>query len=327
MIEMRPTEQPAPEGGEREAIVLTSQVLVKPDGFEVHGIFSSFHSAALHVVKDADLGPIAEKRLLGDWSEPGLVHSYEGPGADGQASHWCASLQPVRDAALTRSSAAPSEDSASSPDGAVGRVEDVEGAAWSWMESKWFNVEAGDDPNDRDYSPDEMIDAFMAGAALTASSTSGLTDGGARPPAIYLAARFSQRPECNALAHRLKALGCTITSRWVRPDDDHVLPTGLSRQAEDSERRRFAMEDCEDVRASDWIVSLQGEPRSGGRGGRHIEFGYALALGKRMVSIGPRETVFHHMDEVEQFDTADEFIASLAQPDAVTRGMPDRGEG
>ena len=164
-------------------------------------------------------------------------------------------------------------------------------------------------------------------AALTASSTSGMPDGGARPPAIYLAARFSQRPECNALAHRLKALGCTITSRWVRPDDDHVLPTGLSRQAEDSERRRFAMEDCEDVRASDWIVSLQGEPRSGGRGGRHIEFGYALALGKRMVSIGPRETVFHHMDEVEQFDTADEFIASLAQPDAVTSGMPDRGEG
>lgn len=127
--------------------------------------------------------------------------------------------------------------------------------------------------------------------------------------AIYIAARFSQRPECNALARALKEQGHTITSRWVKPDADHVLPTGLSLQAEDAERRRFAIEDCDDVRACDWVVSLQGEPRSGGRGGRHVEFGYGLALGKRMISIGPRETVFHHLDVVQQFDSAEAFLA------------------
>ncbi len=127
--------------------------------------------------------------------------------------------------------------------------------------------------------------------------------------AVYIAARFSQRPECHALAQALKAQGHTITSRWVKPDADHVIPTGLSEQAEDAERRRFAIEDCADVRACDWVVSIQGEPRSGGRGGRHVEFGYGLALGKRMISIGPRETVFHHMDEVQQFDTVADFLA------------------
>ena len=41
-----------------------------------------------------------------------------------------------------------------------------------------------------------------------------------------------------------------------------------------------------------------------------VDPGYgSYALGKRMISIGPRETVFHHMDEVQQFDTADDFLA------------------
>lgn len=145
--------------------------------------------------------------------------------------------------------------------------------------------------------------------------------------AIYIAARFSQRPECNALAHALMAQGHTITSRWVKPDADHVIPTELSAQAEDSERRRFAMEDCSDVRACDWIVSLQGEPRSGGRGGRHVEFGYALALGKRMISIGPRETVFHHLGEVEQFDTVEAFLAWSATTPATPSQRLDAKEG
>ena len=36
-------------------------------------------------------------------------------------------------------------------------------AAWMWLEGEYLNVEAGHDPNDRDYSADEMVNAFMAG--------------------------------------------------------------------------------------------------------------------------------------------------------------------
>ncbi len=132
---------------------------------------------------------------------------------------------------------------------------------------------------------------------------------------FYIAARFSRRPECNALAHQLQALGHTITSRWVRPDSDHVVPTGLSAQAADAERERFAREDFEDVLACDAMVSLMEEPRSNTRGGRHVEFGMAVALGKSMHIIGPRETVFHHMPDVCHHTTVDGF---LSHPDAAT---------
>jgi hypothetical protein len=127
---------------------------------------------------------------------------------------------------------------------------------------------------------------------------------------IYIAARFSRRHEAHALAKLLQKEGHTITSRWVLPDTDHVIPAGQSEQAADQERRRFAMEDCDDVRACDWMISLMQEPRDNSRGGRHIEFGMALGLGKRLTIIGPRETVFHHLDEVEHFDTTEDFLQS-----------------
>jgi nucleoside 2-deoxyribosyltransferase len=129
---------------------------------------------------------------------------------------------------------------------------------------------------------------------------------------VYLASRFSRRHECHALAKELIQHGHTITSRWVKAGEDHVIPVGMSEQAADAERRRFAVEDCEDVHSCDWMISLMEEPRSNGRGGRHVEFGMALALEKRLTIIGPRETVFHHLDEVEHFETVEAFLISLS---------------
>lgn len=128
---------------------------------------------------------------------------------------------------------------------------------------------------------------------------------------FYIAARFSKRPECNALAQQLKAMGHTITSRWVKPDSDHVMPTGLSEQAADAERERFAHEDFIDVMVCDAMLSLMEEPRSNSRGGRHVEFGIALGLSKRMFIIGPRETVFHHLPNVIHFADNQQFLSYM----------------
>lgn len=84
------------EAAARPCIVLTSQLVENADGFEIHGIFPSFNSAALHISKDADLGAVAESKLLRAWTRPGNLHEYVGPGNDGRATHWCASIQPVR---------------------------------------------------------------------------------------------------------------------------------------------------------------------------------------------------------------------------------------
>lgn len=128
---------------------------------------------------------------------------------------------------------------------------------------------------------------------------------------VYIAARFSRRQEANWLANQLKVAGCEIASRWVLPDCDHILATGLSAQAEDSERRRFAIEDIQDLKRANWLVSLQEEPRSNGRGGRHVEFGYAVAAGIPITVTGPRETVFHHLPGLEHYETKEQFLADL----------------
>jgi len=124
---------------------------------------------------------------------------------------------------------------------------------------------------------------------------------------IYIAARFSKRYGCNQLARYMKLLGHEITSRWVLPGSDHITPTGLSERAADAERERFAREDFEDVIACDWMISLMEKPRSNSRGGRHVEFGIAIGLSKKLTIIGPRETVFHHLPHVEQFDRVNDF--------------------
>lgn len=128
---------------------------------------------------------------------------------------------------------------------------------------------------------------------------------------IYIAARFSRRPAAHALAKALAYRGHTITSRWVMPDADHVLPTGLSAQAADAERARFAHEDLADMYAADTCVSLMEEPRNDGRGGRHVEFGFMLAQGAAMVIIGPRETVFHHLPKVQHYPSVAAYLAEL----------------
>lgn len=129
---------------------------------------------------------------------------------------------------------------------------------------------------------------------------------------IYLAARFSRRHECHALGKKLEQFGHEIVSRWTLPDTDHVNPAGMSEQAADKERERFAVEDLEDIDKCDCMVSLmEPEARNNTRGGRHVEFGYAIAKGKELVVIGCQETVFHHLGHVALFDDAEQYLCAV----------------
>ncbi len=46
----------------------------------------------------------------------------------------------------------------------------------------------------------------------------------------------------------------------------------------------------------------------GGKGGRHIEHGYAVATGKRLIVVGPRENIFHCHPATEAYETWVEFL-------------------
>jgi hypothetical protein len=118
---------------------------------------------------------------------------------------------------------------------------------------------------------------------------------------IYLASRYSRIAEMNLVADVLVSLGHVVTSRWIQ-GGHQVTDRGLNDQAEEKLRTLFAIEDLEDLVAADCCISFTEEPRSSAsRGGRHVEFGVALAHRKRCLVVGPRENVFHCLPGVEVY--------------------------
>jgi len=125
---------------------------------------------------------------------------------------------------------------------------------------------------------------------------------------VYLAARYSRREELCRYREQLQELGFDVQARWL--DGSHELDgRGLSVEAKVDERTRFALEDWEDVTKADWVISFTEIPRSTpGRGGRHVEFGAAMALERRCIVIGPRENVFHHLPRTEHLGDWEAFL-------------------
>lgn len=151
---------------------------------------------------------------------------------------------------------------------------------------------------------------------------------------IYLAARYSRRDELKGVAEVLRQRGHVITSRWL--ETDWVSRPDSSTAAPPEYREKYAVIDAQDVAVAELVVSFT-EPPAGkcldcdglgvvfwpsedggsppmqcpkchgvgridsGRGGRHVEFGLALGLGKRVIVIGHQENLFHHLPQVEFF--------------------------
>jgi hypothetical protein len=117
----------------------------------------------------------------------------------------------------------------------------------------------------------------------------------------YLAARYSRRLELCGYRSVLRHNGFEVVGRWL--DGGHQIDDqGLSCEAKQAERIRFASEDWDDLMSCDCCISFTEPPRStNSRGGRHVEFGGALAADKSCVVIGPRENVFHCLPHVAVF--------------------------
>jgi nucleoside 2-deoxyribosyltransferase len=152
---------------------------------------------------------------------------------------------------------------------------------------------------------------------------------------VYIAGRYSRRDSFRELRDELRRMGHEVTSRWL--DTDWPVEERGSSAAPPEYREKYATLDLEDVEAADMVVSFTEEPRSGGRGGRHVEYGYALALRRmaftvyrgnppspvRIVVIGQRENLFHHHPFVEFFPSQWDWLRSLES----VPGPADEGKG
>lgn len=115
---------------------------------------------------------------------------------------------------------------------------------------------------------------------------------------LYLAARFSRAKELAAYADILNASGnFLVLSSW------HHTPHAEEPHFNDRDWADFyahiAAKDLAEIRLADYFVAFTEDPQEAfKRGGRHIETGYALALGKPIVTVGPVETIFHTLPNV-----------------------------
>jgi hypothetical protein len=129
---------------------------------------------------------------------------------------------------------------------------------------------------------------------------------------LYLAARYGRRAEMQINAVALERLGHQITARWVRGAHENV------------EERDCAIDDVQDIMRADALVAFtEGPDTPSGlraRGGRHVEFGFALAQGLRTIVVGPRENVFHHLPGVEQVGSVRELLSLLSDRRALEVG-------
>jgi hypothetical protein len=148
---------------------------------------------------------------------------------------------------------------------------------------------------------------------------------------VYLAARYSRRVELCGYREELSEVGIAVTSNWLDGPrqraiagkvlgerDEAIIEAGGGALEAIELRRLCAVQDTADVAAADTFVTFTEPPdASASRGGRHVEFGLALATHKRIVVIGPVENVFHALTEVERFDTWDDALAHLVQSTAT----------
>lgn len=126
---------------------------------------------------------------------------------------------------------------------------------------------------------------------------------------IYLAARYGRRVELLGYKAQLEAQGHTVTSRWLLKEERVNVagaPVTEDGQLRLEEAQRFASECVDDVARAHLLIAFTEEPRSpaGGvsRGGRHVEMGLALALGRYVIVAGPRENLFCWLGEVYHAD-------------------------
>lgn len=115
----------------------------------------------------------------------------------------------------------------------------------------------------------------------------------------YLAAPYAARAQVRQYADELEAIGYTVTSTWLTEDHEINAGTvGAATALADTDVDQHANTDFADIRRSDVLVLItecvaELVDGTATNGGRHVETGFAIALGKPVVVVGTPENVFH----------------------------------
>lgn len=117
---------------------------------------------------------------------------------------------------------------------------------------------------------------------------------------VYIAAAFGRRRYLrDEIRDKINAMGHWVTSQWVGVEEEGGDPTAQANQ------------DIDDLRLAELLI-LDTIGFRESSGGRYVEFGYALGLGRHEVwVVGPRTNVFTYMPRVRRFENWDDALEAL----------------
>jgi len=126
---------------------------------------------------------------------------------------------------------------------------------------------------------------------------------------VYIAARYSRKYDMKLVRLELERNGLLCTSSWL--NEPHAPDTEMQSLTEEM-NREYATTDLHDIDRADHVLFFS-ESVLTPRGGRHVEFGYALGVGKIIHVIGPRENIFHYLEHVNIHDSVSDYIEYVKQ--------------
>lgn len=133
---------------------------------------------------------------------------------------------------------------------------------------------------------------------------------------IYLASNYSTWPQMQKHAETLREMGHEVNCEWIK---------GIHGG---DDRASYAEIDLKDLDEAEAVIFFAEAPEgSRTRGGKHVEFGYALAKRKRIFLVGKPVNVFHHLPEVVQRFLFEDILAVLPKPANGTHAQSQKPAG
>lgn len=128
---------------------------------------------------------------------------------------------------------------------------------------------------------------------------------------VYISARYGRHAEAHEIATMLQDHGQTVCSTWCLEPENPC--DGLPCDPASVEHRSLARMDLDEIDEAIVFVALSESPESPhGRGGRHVEVGYAIARGLTVIVIGPAENLFHALPQVVHVEDPRDLIELIA---------------
>ena len=126
------------------------------------------------------------------------------------------------------------------------------------------------------------------------------------PLGVYIAAPFPLRHDAIVARSGLLSMGLISTAHWLDQDQEEW----------NDDWARIDLADID--RATVFLLINPPEWKHKGTGGRHVEFGYAVARHKDIVILGERTNVFHSLSSVA---LASDCTSAIKMVNDLARGL------